>query len=550
VKVHRGLVVLLVCCFTLFLSTTVGYAYTIDASAGAGGSIWPFGQLPVEAGNDQAFTITPDLGYEILDVVTDSGSMGPVPSYTFTNVNADDSITATFSPCANPYPVKLENDGSYYNSIMEAYTAAGGPGTDITLMLLGGAFDEDVNFDGGSVLLDGGYGCSFSNKYMMTGILGSVTINADAPGLVNFSDITIKSPPPCQPGDPINFPGNTESCDGLDNNCNGLIDEAVDADGDGFTGIDPCSGIAVDCDDTDPNTYPGAQELCDGLDNNCNGLVDEDDADGDGYTAPNACLGSKDDCNDNNASIHPGAADIFGDGIDQDCSGQDLDYLPGEICSECHSNPPSDPLRISDFHLNQVGQPDGTCQQCHSTAFPNILSGHYGRIVRSDGNNMTTGDVIYCDSCHDYHDDPDYVDYTNIVWAKVTSAPRPWTCDVCHEDRAARHLNAHNNRVILALCSHCHTSDTTVLGMPGTGTLTSQGDVNTLHRSDCFLCHNYSGTKIDPATVNQAIIDGNNGSQIDCLTCHGAAFTTVHAFLEEHYNLIRVGNTGCGADSR
>jgi len=65
--------------------------------------------------------------------------------------------------------------------------------------------------------------------------------------------------------------------DGLDNNCNGLVDEGcdvvdpndLDRDGDGFT---PNQG---DCDDENPLVYPGAPEICDGLDNNCNGVVDE-----------------------------------------------------------------------------------------------------------------------------------------------------------------------------------------------------------------------------------------------------------------------------------
>ncbi len=109
-----------------------------------------------------------------------------------------------------------------------------------------------------------------------------------------------------------------------------------DKDGDGFP-------ADVDCDDTNPNVYPGAPEICDGLDNNCNGLIDDEDPlyegdvfiwyrdkDGDGYGDPNdsttSCMQPEgyvldnSDCNDNNASIHPGAAEIC-DGIDNNCSG-------------------------------------------------------------------------------------------------------------------------------------------------------------------------------------------------------------------------------------
>ena len=98
----------------------------------------------------------------------------------------------------------------------------------------------------------------------------------------------------CDDTDPFTNPNAAEVCDGEDNNCNGVIptDEqdnngngiidclegCADDDGDGVT---VCDG---DCNDADDTVYPGAPEICDGLDNNCNGVVpgDELDHDGDG----------------------------------------------------------------------------------------------------------------------------------------------------------------------------------------------------------------------------------------------------------------------------
>jgi hypothetical protein len=71
--------------------------HTIIASAGAGGSISPSGNVPVAVGSDQTFTITSDPGYAIADVVVDGVSQGAVPSYAFSAVQADHTISATFS---------------------------------------------------------------------------------------------------------------------------------------------------------------------------------------------------------------------------------------------------------------------------------------------------------------------------------------------------------------------------------------------------------------------------------------------------------------------
>lgn len=87
-------------------------------------------------------------------------------------------------------------------------------------------------------------------------------------------------------------PGATEVCNGIDDNCNGSIDEGLtfttyyaDADGDGYgdaaTSVSSCSPVAgyvtdnTDCNDAENTVYPGAIEICDGLDNDCNGDIDE-----------------------------------------------------------------------------------------------------------------------------------------------------------------------------------------------------------------------------------------------------------------------------------
>ena len=77
-------------------ATFVLKTFTITASAGTGGSITPNGAVVVNCGADQSFTITPDPCYDVADVLVDGVSVGPVTSYTFTNVQADHTIAATF----------------------------------------------------------------------------------------------------------------------------------------------------------------------------------------------------------------------------------------------------------------------------------------------------------------------------------------------------------------------------------------------------------------------------------------------------------------------
>ncbi len=74
--------------------------FTISATAGVNGSISPFGTVTVNSGAAHAFTITPNIGFHILDVQVDGASVGAVAGYTFNNVTSNHTINVTF--IANP----------------------------------------------------------------------------------------------------------------------------------------------------------------------------------------------------------------------------------------------------------------------------------------------------------------------------------------------------------------------------------------------------------------------------------------------------------------
>jgi hypothetical protein len=86
----------------------------------------------------------------------------------------------------------------------------------------------------------------------------------------------------------------------------------LDSDGDGFLDSE-------DCGPQDPEVYPGATEHCNGLDDDCDGMPDpiyDSDGDGDGFMW---C----EDCDEEQLSTYPGAPDPFGDALDTDCDGTD-----------------------------------------------------------------------------------------------------------------------------------------------------------------------------------------------------------------------------------
>ncbi len=72
-------------------------ANILSASAGPGGSISPSGAISVNAGSSKVFTISPNSGYRIADVQVDGNSVGSVLKHTFSNIQANHSITVSFA---------------------------------------------------------------------------------------------------------------------------------------------------------------------------------------------------------------------------------------------------------------------------------------------------------------------------------------------------------------------------------------------------------------------------------------------------------------------
>jgi hypothetical protein len=70
--------------------------HTITASAGPNGTISPQGDTSVNSGSSQSFTITPETGYHVLDVMVNGASVGAVTSYTISNITGNHTIMAVF----------------------------------------------------------------------------------------------------------------------------------------------------------------------------------------------------------------------------------------------------------------------------------------------------------------------------------------------------------------------------------------------------------------------------------------------------------------------
>ena len=215
-------------------------------------------------------------------------------------------------------------------------------------------------------------------------------------------------------------PNHDEICDGIDNDCDEVVDEDdatdaptwyLDEDADGYgqaavTAIacdapsgyvaDDSDGVAFDCDDGEPASNPGHDEICDGLDNDCDATIDEDDAvdaptwyrddDGDGYGTPKSTMIQCDEpsgfgpdsgeCDDSDAAINPGADELC-DGIDNDCDG-DTDEDSAVDAPTWYLDSDSDGFGDATVSVPSCSQPVGhvalgsDCDDTDSAAAPDL----------------------------------------------------------------------------------------------------------------------------------------------------------------------------------
>jgi|GEM_PF-849953 len=189
-------------------------------------------------------------------------------------------------------------------------------------------------------------------------------------------------------------PGASEVCNAVDDDCNGVIDNGFDLDGDGYFDQDNAAclstytGALTDCDDSEALTYPGAPEVCDGADNDCDSLVDEDfDVDGDTYF-DTSCSGG-DDCDDTNAAVNPAATETC-DGTDENCNGAadetfdaDVDgyydaadplcLATWTVLADCDDSDPS----INPFAIEMCDGIDQNCDTVADEAFDTDGDLHY-----------------------------------------------------------------------------------------------------------------------------------------------------------------------------
>jgi hypothetical protein len=268
------------------------------------------GMDPVDLCYDPANPLYCNYTFNLSDDFGDGWNGGSLDIQDGITLVSIQNIGASFAVGSNAVETALLTNGASYN----LFWTNGG--------FYAGEMGLDLLDPSGNVLYNLPY---FSNVLVGT-TLYSWTVACPAETMY----VTLSGD--CDDANNAVYPGATESCDLLDNNCDSNVDEGFDQDADGYSS---CGG---DCDDTQASINPGMAEIClDNLDNNCNGTIDEatgsiwyQDADGDGFgniffsqascDQPVGYVLNFDDCNDNDASLTTISTEVC-DGLDNDCDG-------------------------------------------------------------------------------------------------------------------------------------------------------------------------------------------------------------------------------------
>ncbi len=323
--------------------------------------------------------------------------------------------------------------------------------------------------------------CTDPNDYNCDGSTGYSDVDADGFAACNDCDDTV-------PG--VNADA-VESCDGIDNNCDGVTDglDAIDAttwyadsDGDGqgnpLDTVEGCAaptgfvGNATDCNDASADAYQGGVETCDSLDNDCDGDVDNEatdaasywaDGDDDGHghpgseieacSAPVGFVANKTDCDDSNGAISPDAAETC-DGDDNNCDGVSDEGFDAD----------------SDGFISCIDD----CDDTDDTVFPGAVERCNGRDDDCDGSS-DEGAVDEATFYIDYDRDGDGA---STITLDACSAPVGFVAnsDDCDDVDAAVNTSA---------TEVCNGTDDDCDGSVPTNELDSDGDTYRVCENDC-----------------------------------------------------------------
>jgi hypothetical protein len=274
-------------------------SHTITASAGSNGSIAPSGAVTVNHGSNQSFTITPNANYHVADVLVDGSSVGAVTSYSFNNVTANHTISATFAVNITTHTITASAGSNGSISPSGALTVNHGANQGFTITPNANYHVADVLVDGSSV--------GAVTSYTFNNVTANHIISATFAVNITTHTITASagSNGSISPSGALTVNHGANQGFTITPNANYHVADVL-VDGSSVGAVTGYTFNNVTANHTISATF----------------VVACTDSDGDGYHAQANC-GTAVDCNDSNSNVHPNASEICGNGIDDNCTGGD-----------------------------------------------------------------------------------------------------------------------------------------------------------------------------------------------------------------------------------